>query len=70
MTCEKSSRLARTVATNLSEELKKYEEPNPLYELKTTLMMGGVPTSYRVLRALAVTSKLIRDVTTERNPKS
>ena len=69
MAKKKSSSLMKTVLTNIAEDLEKYEEPDHLYEFLMTMSTGKVPTSYRVVRALAVTSRFLRDVTTDRKSK-
>lgn len=69
MTEKKSSNLMKTVLTNLAEDLEKYEKPDYLYEFMMSMSTGTVPTSYRVLRVLAVTSRFLRDVSTDRKSK-
>ena len=69
MTEKKSSSLMKTVATNIAEDLEKYEERDLMYEFWMTMATGKVPTFYRVVHVLAVGSEFLRDVTTERNSK-
>lgn len=69
MTEKKSSSLMKTVLTNLAEDLERYEKPDVFYEFMMSLSTGKIPTSYRVVRALAVASRFLRDVTTDRQSK-
>ena len=66
---KKSSSLMKTVITNVAEDLEKYEERDLMYEFWMTLATGKVPTLYRAVHILAVGSKLLRNVTTERESK-
>jgi hypothetical protein len=69
MTEKKSPSLMKTVLTNLAHDLEKYEERDYLYEFMMTMATGRVPTLYRAVHILAVGSKFLRNVTTERESK-
>ena len=54
LTTEKSSRLMKTVLTNLGEDLEKeYENPNWGYEFLMIMSTGKLPPIYRAVRILA-----------------
>jgi hypothetical protein len=58
--------LVKRVLANVADELEPYESPDFMYEFLHTLTTGRVPTAYRVVRVLAVTSKLVKTLTRER----
>lgn len=69
MTKKKSTSLMKTVFTNVAEDLEKYEERDFMYEFLMLLSTGKVPTSYRVVHILAVGSRFLRNVSTDRKSK-
>lgn len=69
MKAKKSSSLIKTVLTNIAEDLEKYEERDYLYEFLMTMSTGRVPPLYRAVHTLAITSKFLRNVTTERKSR-
>jgi hypothetical protein len=69
MTKKKSTSLMKTVLTNVAEDLEKYEERDFMYEFWMTLATGKVPTFYRAVHVLAVGSRFLRNVTTDRKSK-
>jgi hypothetical protein len=69
MKTKKATALMKTVVTNVAHDLERYEQRDPLYEVVTVMTTGKLPTHYQVLRALAIGSRLVRNVITERESK-
>lgn len=69
MAKKKSTSLMKTMLTNVAEDLEKYEERDLMYEFWMTLTTGKIPASYRVVHILAVGSRFLRNVSTDRKSK-